>query len=515
MKRNLILLISFLLLLSYHVHSDFTEFKPVRPKIIKIINEQRVKNSQAQLLEDTILNKVAFDYLHDYLKTHGGIKKGAKIELSKEKLHYFFLKNKFSDIIPSVYVAMFITNRESQISKNFKEDKNISRAKFNRIGFSVIKFKKYYYTYYLLSKKTVEIKLSKNEYELYDRFNFQGEILDHYTYKNPKIFVTLPSGTVDEIEVKQFGSTIEIDYDRFRKKGVYTFEVVLETDRGPEPTNIFDIYVQTSITRPESKSPSKQFKFNHLFPEEKMIKLVNKDRKRFNRTSLKTLPGLNDLARNHSKEMAEEGDINHISPLYGSVSDRLEAWFDYDNYVFSSIGENLSKAKSIEEGEESLMNSPGHRKNILDPDYNVIGIGITKGDDGYLYITQIFGEAKPFLDSEIVKSEFLKKLNKKRSDNNKKIIIEYYGLSQIADALKEKLVTNGEETFLKDFNGYVNEVLLEKGYEESLNFLFFTFINSEDLISDKQFLSSDLKQLGISILKDNDKKRYYGIFVLK
>ncbi len=501
--------------LSYHVHSDFYEFKPVRPKILKTINNQRVKNSQTELFEDSTLNKVAFDYLQDYLKTHGGIKKGTKIVLRKDKLHYFFLKNKFSDIIPSVYVAMFITNQESQIIKNFKEDKNISRPKFNRIGFSVIKFKKHYYTYYLLSKKTVEIKLSKNEYELYDRFNFQGEILDHYTYKNPKIFVTLPSGTVDEIEVKQFGSTIEIDYDRFRNKGIYTFEVVLETDRGPEPTNIFDIYVQISIARPESKSPARKFKFNHLFPEEKMIKLVNKDRKRFNQPSLKILPGLNDVARNHSKEMAEEGDINHISPLYGSVSDRLEAWHDYDNYIFSSIGENLSKTKSIEEGEESLMNSPGHRKNILDPDYNVIGIGITKDNDGFLYITQIFAKVKPFLGSEIIKDEFIEKLNTERSNSNKEIIMEYDELSQIADALKEKLVANGEQVFLKNFNGYVNEVLLEKGYEDSLKFLFFSFLNTEDLISDKRFLSSDLKQLGISILKDNYKKIYYGIFVLK
>ncbi len=81
------------MLLSYQAHSSFNEFKPIRPKIMKAINEQRVKNSQTQFFEDTILNKVAFAYLQDYLKTHGGIKKGTKIELSKEKLNYFFLKN--------------------------------------------------------------------------------------------------------------------------------------------------------------------------------------------------------------------------------------------------------------------------------------------------------------------------------------------------------------------------------------------------------------------------------------
>lgn len=37
------------------------------------------------------------------------------------------------------------------------------------------------------------------------------------------------------------------------------------------------------------------------------------------------------------------------------------------------------------------MNSDGHRANILDPDFRVMGIGARKGQDGRWYVSQVFG----------------------------------------------------------------------------------------------------------------------------
>ena len=39
------------------------------------------------------------------------------------------------------------------------------------------------------------------------------------------------------------------------------------------------------------------------------------------------------------------------------------------------------------------MNSPGHRKNLLDPDAKVIGIGVARNRKGSIYLTQNFGHA--------------------------------------------------------------------------------------------------------------------------
>jgi len=58
------------------------------------------------------------------------------------------------------------------------------------------------------------------------------------------------------------------------------------------------------------------------------------------------------------------------------------------NYLHG--GENLAGNSSVENAHISLMNSSGHRQNILSPDFTHIGIGIRPSSRyGYLY-TQMF-----------------------------------------------------------------------------------------------------------------------------
>lgn len=54
------------------------------------------------------------------------------------------------------------------------------------------------------------------------------------------------------------------------------------------------------------------------------------------------------------------------------------------------VGENLAFAPNLELAHQGLMNSPGHRANILSSDYYKIGIGIAQSEDYGLMITQVF-----------------------------------------------------------------------------------------------------------------------------
>jgi uncharacterized protein YkwD len=54
------------------------------------------------------------------------------------------------------------------------------------------------------------------------------------------------------------------------------------------------------------------------------------------------------------------------------------------------FGENITKHYSIEYALSDLMGSPGHRANLLQPEFTGIGIGIVRGKGGLLYITQNF-----------------------------------------------------------------------------------------------------------------------------
>ena len=54
------------------------------------------------------------------------------------------------------------------------------------------------------------------------------------------------------------------------------------------------------------------------------------------------------------------------------------------------FAENVSKNTSVDYALSDLMTSEGHRDNLLNPEYEMVGVGIVWGEDDYLYITQEF-----------------------------------------------------------------------------------------------------------------------------
>ncbi len=109
--------------------------------------------------------------------------------------------------------------------------------------------------------------------------------------------------------------------------------------------------------------------------EIKMLELVNKERVSRGINALVFDVKLRDIARAHSEDMFERGYFSHYSPESQTVADRaLKAEVD-----FLVIGENLAYAPSVELAEQGLMNSAGHRANILSADYGRVGIGVMDG----------------------------------------------------------------------------------------------------------------------------------------
>ena len=92
------------------------------------------------------------------------------------------------------------------------------------------------------------------------------------------------------------------------------------------------------------------------------------------------------LARRHSRDMFARGYFSHISPEGRSPGDRIRA----ARVRFRTAGENLALAQSLEIAHEGLMNSPGHRANILQPLYGRVGIGILDGGLYGIMVTQVF-----------------------------------------------------------------------------------------------------------------------------
>lgn len=120
--------------------------------------------------------------------------------------------------------------------------------------------------------------------------------------------------------------------------------------------------------------------------EDQMIELVNKERNKQGLKSLVFDPSLVPVARSHSADMFSRGYFSHYSLEGKTVSDRLRK----AGVRFLTAGENLALAPTLSTAHTGLMNSPGHRANILHKSYGKVGIGILDGGSRGLMVTQIF-----------------------------------------------------------------------------------------------------------------------------
>gem|GEM_PF-935399 len=126
--------------------------------------------------------------------------------------------------------------------------------------------------------------------------------------------------------------------------------------------------------------------------ELQFVALVNKERAARGLNQLTIDPTLVKVARAHSKEMGDKGYFSHTSPTAGQTSplDRYLAMAPRPSWAL--IGENLFYCSivTVERGHNALMNSEGHRANILEPRYENIGVGEYRAPNGRYYVTQMF-----------------------------------------------------------------------------------------------------------------------------
>lgn len=109
--------------------------------------------------------------------------------------------------------------------------------------------------------------------------------------------------------------------------------------------------------------------------ESRMLELVNKERKENGLKPLKMNKELQKVARTHSTDMFNRGYFAHVNPDGKDPFDRMSA----AGIDFLVAGENLALAPNVQLAHEGLMNSPGHRANILTPEYAEVGIGCIDG----------------------------------------------------------------------------------------------------------------------------------------
>jgi len=107
--------------------------------------------------------------------------------------------------------------------------------------------------------------------------------------------------------------------------------------------------------------------------QQHMLDLINQERSKVGVAALKVDSQLQKMAQTKSDEMVAKAYFDHNSPTYGSPFDMMKTF----GISYTSAGENIAGNSSVDKAHTALMNSPGHKENILKASYNYIGIGIT------------------------------------------------------------------------------------------------------------------------------------------
>ncbi len=113
-----------------------------------------------------------------------------------------------------------------------------------------------------------------------------------------------------------------------------------------------------------------------------MLDLINEDRARFGRNSVTMNAALTKIAQAHTDNMMRQGFVAHTDPEGREPEDRRKQ----AKYPVS-VGEYLARVSTPENVEAGFMRSPDHRAALLDREAEVVGIGMAKDKEGYLYVT--------------------------------------------------------------------------------------------------------------------------------
>jgi uncharacterized protein YkwD len=223
----------------------------------------------------------------------------------------------------------------------------------------------------------------------------EGAIRDGY--RKPEVFVTRENGKVEHVaegEGVRFKARIPCD----GRKGKQQVEITAVDAAGSTVLANFPVWCNEdapeSITVVPDEDDTRPVT-DAAGAEARMLALLNRDRAAHSLPPLMLAQDVAAVARAHSREMHATGVVAHVSPMTGSAVDRVRA----ARIRTPMVLENIARAYGVGEAQSGLMNSPGHRANILSSEATHVGIGIELGEAvagrRELFVTQVFTRVPP------------------------------------------------------------------------------------------------------------------------
>jgi uncharacterized protein YkwD len=208
-------------------------------------------------------------------------------------------------------------------------------------------------------------------------------------YRAARVVITSPDGKVAEQPPTPEGGGVRGQL-ACGVDGKYQVEVTAEDKTGTAVLANFPVFcgVDPPTAAPRGAG-TRQSGVTAEAAEKDVLALVNRDRVAAKLAPVVWDAKLAEVARAHSRDMAEHDFVGHVSPRTGTALDRVrKAGLEPE-----LILENVGRAYSAAEAESGFMASPGHRANVVEPKAKRMGVGVVLGKPVTgtipLYVTQV------------------------------------------------------------------------------------------------------------------------------
>ena len=200
-----------------------------------------------------------------------------------------------------------------------------------------------------------------------------------------KVLVLGPRGVAHSVPSSLASGAVRARFHADRE-GAYLVQVLATVDGGPRPVAEASVHAGAS---PDSLAASAAAPGEEAAgggsPADALARMLNAARQSDGAAPLRRDARLDRVAETHARAMLAAGQLAHDAGD-GSPNDRVVA----AGIRATAVGENVAHAADAHHAHRTLWRSPSHRSNLLEPSYDALGIGVVQGEDGNLWVCEVF-----------------------------------------------------------------------------------------------------------------------------
>lgn len=329
------------------------------------------------------------------------------------------------------------------------------------------------------------------------RFTLQARLREDYNY--PRMLLGLPKGGVESedllYEAGVWRGTVKLDAGR----GIYQLELIVQGPSGPAVAALVPLYVGVAPDAlPVVRGRPAPARYNNPGESERaLMQLINQARAKQNLPPLQLDEQLSVVAREHSLQLLVDRHAVHRTAASGALADRLQK----RNVVFMRALENVALGSSPEAAHERILESPGHRLNVLDPGVQRLGVGVAmerQPEEDILAVTEIFIESPDTGDVATLAKRVHDAINQARKQRGFLALGADEQLSQIARQSARRLAMQKEAPIAAEGERLFRELQKQLGLNDPRIRYFFTG-QLQRVLAAPEVLDESINRLGVGV----------------